>query len=594
MTEELSYPEFVKTDADKKAYDVARLGGWEIWVRNYTDLRAIELGYYFSIKRAQYVRDFFEKVLFIEPGVPFTLLDFQWTDIIGPIFGWCRPNGKRRFSGSYVEIPKGHGKTLLAAGIGLYLLVRDGRYRACVYAAAADRIQSSGIFKEAANLVANSPILRKDILKTIPSKNLINVMGKNGTPTGGTMKALSKAPNNQGLSHVQGMIFEELHTFKDKDAFGSLRYATSKKEVASDHDTPLIFMITTAGGDLTGIGYEEHEYARKLLNNELPEIDLHHHAVIYSVPEDADVFDVEVVRKANPGWGKSVDPELTENEIKKAKVSPTEEIILRRYRCNQWIGGYDKPWIAPNLWKSAGPRWPVEELVGRECYGGLDLASTTDLSAFVLVFPQAEDNSYHLLPFYFAPEKVAEARQRQNRNTPYQKWGMIDLYPQVTLPLPKDAPKGTQPRILPAAPLIFLTPGDVVDYDFIRAKINELSQFFGIRQIAIDKAWQGQPMMNNLVADGFDVMEFGQAHGAMAIPVKTFEVNACNGKLRHSNHPILAWNLANVRLNTDSYGNSKLDKKKSKDKIDGAVASVMALALATNNSFVEPQFFIPK
>lgn len=559
----MSYPEFVQSEADRAAHDTATAGGWSNWVRNYADLAAIRAGHTFRLDRAAYARQIIETFFFIEPGRPFKLLDFQW-EIVGQIFGWTRPDGKRRFSTAYVEIPKGHGKSLLASAVSLYMLLFDGRHRAEVYLAGYDKTTTETIFKECANFIANSPLLHRYVkrvldksLRVDPTPKRIRVFGGGKTNRNvavGQLRSLSKDnKNSQGLNHCHLMCFDELHVFRDREAYGSLRYATAKLEYGVDHDTPLTFTITTAGGDLTNVGYDEHQYARRFLNRELPEVPLDFYAVIYAVPEGADVFDVELVKRANPGWGTTVDPKFTLAALAKAKVSTAELLIWRRYRCNQWVVGDSQSWIPMELWRSKLPPHPLVELRGRSCVAALDLSSTDDVTALVLLFPE-EDDTYHVHPIFFVPGDKAKSRQRANRLTPFLEW----------------IKKGH----------LVETPGSAVDYRVIRAKVNELAAEFDLQGVALDRGWQGQQIENDLVEDGINMVPFGQGYASMSVPMKQTEVLIREGRLRH-NSPVLTWMVGNVRPTMDAAGNLKPDKKAAADKIDGAVALVMAVGLAS-------------
>jgi phage terminase large subunit-like protein len=538
------YPALCATDADRSAYDIAVAGGWPELVRTKADLRAIEAGCYYSADHAEYARSFMHDVLFVQPGVPFRLLDWQWHDVVKPIYGWLRKDGTRRFRECYIEVAKGNGKSFLCSALCLYMLVGEDRYGVEVYNAASDRSQAEIVFREAAKIVQSSPALNR-VLKVIYSTKRITRKGKANVPIS-IMRALSKdSYNSQGIKAF-ALICDEIHCWRDREAFGSLRYAANKV------DESLCFMITTAGADRTSIGYSEHTKAKKLLDGTVAYQD--YYAVIYAADEADDIQAESTWRKANPALGVTIRLEELKSAAEKAKDSTSESFLFRRYRLNQWVHGSDTSWLSMDSWAACKPRLPEEALLGKPCWAGLDLSNTDDLTALVLAF-RHEDKGFDLLTYVWCPADTIASRT-QKQNIPYSTW-VKDGY-------------------------IEATPGDYVDKEFIRHRVNEIGERFNIRQIALDRNWQGDQLYFGLSNDGFSVACFNQGYLAFDAPTKNFELLVRSGDLHHGNHPVLTWCASNATLSSDRNGAVKPVKpaRGKTDKVDAIIAAVMAVAAA--------------
>ena len=238
-----------------------------------------------------------------------------------------------------------------------------------------------------------------------------------------------------------------------------------------------------------------------------------------------------------------------------AKQNPSEENSFRQLRLNQWVKQSVR-WMPMDKWDACGGIVNAYELEGRACYAGLDLSSTTDLTTFVLVFPPSdEDGVFTVLPFFWLPEETLPLRVRRD-HVMYDKW---------------ERQKFLQ-----------TTEGNVVHYGYIEKFICELGERYNIREIAFDR-WNASMMVQNLQDDGFTMVPFGQGFKDMSPPTKELMRLVLEGRINHGGHPILRWNMDNAFVRTDPSGNIKLDKEKSTEKIDGAVAMVMALDRAMKN-----------
>lgn len=310
---------------------------------------------------------------------------------------------------------------------------------------------------------------------------------------------------------------------------------------------PLYFQITTAGTDRNSICWEVHQKAVDILEGR--KIDPSFYPVIYGINDDDDWSDEKNWYKANPSLDVTVDVDKLRQAYESAKDNPAEENLFRQLRLNQWVK-QNVRWMPMDVWdKCAFPVDP-KELEGRECFAGLDLSSSTDITAFVLVFPpQDEDDKYQILPYFWIPEDTIEQRVRRD-HVPYDIW----------------KEKG----------LIMSTEGNVIHYDFIEKFIEELGTRYNIKEIAYDR-WGAVQMSQNLEGLGFTIVPFGQGFKSMSPPTKELMKLTLEQKIAHGGNEPLRWMMDNIFVRTDPAGNIKVDKEKSTERIDGAVALIMAL-----------------
>ena len=468
-------------------------------------------------------------------GKPFIL--FQWQEqIIRDLFGIIKKNGFRQFNTAYIEIGKKNGKSELAAAVALYLLCADNEEGAEIYGCANDRAQASIVFDVARDMVLQSPLLMERIKIIESTKRLVYM------PTRSIYQALSSDVASKYGYNVHGCIFDELLGQPNRKLFDVMT-----KGSGAARKQPLNFVITTAGTDRTSICYEQHAKAADILAGR--KHDSTFYPVLYSAPDDADWTDPKVWAMANPSMGLTVDLEYYRQRCESAKENPAEEIQFRQFHLCQWTNTAVR-WMPMNKWDDCEDAYTMDDLMGRSCYGGLDLSSTSDLTALVLVFPPtAEDAYYRVLPFFWLPEETISLRVRRD-HVPYDIWQRQGI--------------------------IQTTEGDVVHYGFIEHFIVNLGKMFNIREIAVDR-WNASMMVQALQDDGFTMVRFGQGFRDMSNPTKDLMRLVLDGSLKHNGHPILRWCMDNVYVRTDPAGNIKPDKEKSTEKIDGVVALVMAL-----------------
>lgn len=479
-------------------------------------------------------------------GKRFWLLPWQ-EQLIRDIFGIVKPDGYRQFRTAFVEICKKVGKSELAAAVALYLLYADNEPSAEVYGAAADRQQASIVFDVAKQMVEMSPALLKRSKLMTATKRIVNYGNS------GYYQVLSAEVGGKHGFSVSGLVFDEIHTQPNRQLYDVLTKGSSDAR-----QNPLHFIITTAGTDRHSIAYELHTKAVDILEGR--RVDPTFYPVVYGLKDDEDWEDEANWYKVNPSLGYTVDIERLRDAYQEAKQNPADEVTFKWLRLNMWVSS-TVAWIPDAIFMKGNEEIDLAALEGRDCYGGLDLSSTGDITALVLVFPpRDEDEKYILLPFFWVPEETIPQRVKA-ASVPYDIWERQGY--------------------------LLSTEGNVIHYDFIEKFINDLAEKYHICEIAVDR-WNATQMIQNLEGDGFTMVPFGQGFASMSGPTKDFYRLLMEGQIIHGGHPVLRWMAGNVVVDTDPAGNIKVTKAKSKEKIDGIVAAIMALDRCIRNQ-TEPQ-----
>ena len=465
-------------------------------------------------------------------GQSFDLAEWQ-AFIVGSLFGWLREDGLRRFRTAYVEVPRKNGKSTLLSGIGLYLLIADDEPGAEIYTAATKRDQARITHGEAARMVKASPFLRnrigafRDNLHVEATHSKFEPLGADSD----TMDGLN----------IHGAIIDELHAHKTSGVVDVLDTATGARR------QPLIVEITTAGWDRQSICWQHHEYTRQIVEGLIE--DDSWFGFIAAADADDDWTDERTWQKANPNYSVSVKTDDLRRKALKAQQMPAAQNSFKRLHLNIWTEQADR-WMTIEAWDKCAGALDPEMLIGRECYAGLDLASTTDIAALVLVFPSDDDPTiYDVLCYFWVPAETVLQRTRSG-SVPYATW--VD--------------QG----------LIFATEGNVIDYRAIMATLDELAQLYDIREVAYDR-WGATELIQTLQDEGLEVVPFGQGFVSMSPPTKSLMTMVLSERIRHSNNPVLRWMAGNMVVREDPAGNLKPDKSKSTEKIDGMVALIMGL-----------------
>lgn len=474
-------------------------------------------------------------------GQPFELEPWQQF-IVGSLWGWTHENGLRRYRVAYDEVSRKNGKSTVAAGVGLLLFVGDGEPGAEVYTAATKRDQARITHSEATRMVKASPSLRKRV-KVYKDNLSIEGTASKFEPLG------ADADTMDGLN-IHGAIVDELHAHRTRDVWDKIETATGARR------QPLVFAITTAGSDQQSICYQQHEYAERVLRGTIQ--DDHYFAYISTIDKGDDWADPKAWAKANPNLGISVSIEDLARKAKQAKEMPAAQNAFMRLHLNVWTQQVDR-WISLHLWDGNNLE-PIDEerFRGRACYGGLDLSSVSDISAWALLFPDEGDpDRLDVLVRCWCPEARLNDTSNRYRDQ-YRAWA--------------------QQGFLKA------TPGDAIDYSFIKQQILEDAQKFRIIDINIDRLFQAHQLAMELIDEGLMIVGFGMGFYSMATPMKEFERLLLSNKLNHGGNPVLRWMADNVSVKQDPAGNLKPDKATSQGKIDGIVAIVMALDRAMRHT----------
>ena len=499
-------------------------------------------GLRFDVEAASHVIDFFGYLRHSKGewfGKRFALQPWQ-AFILWNVFGWLRADGTRRYRTVYIEVARKNGKTDLGAGIALYMFVADGEGGAEIYAAATKRDQAKILWDAAKLMVRQSPPLNGKV-KTLRVNLSIESTNSKFEPLG------ADADTMDGLNVSCAMV-DELHKHRNADMWEVLETSTGARR------EPLMVGLTTAGTDETSFCYEQHDYAEKVLEGVVPDDSFFSYIATL---DEADAWtDPGVWIKANPNLGVSVKIEGIAEQVEAAKSSPRKANAVRRYRCNQWTQAAAH-FIDIERWDAgAGALMPAEIEVatrGRTGFGGLDLATTTDIAAFVALFPGKEDEDpIDVLAKFWIPGEDLAAREKKGR-VPYRQW----------------VEEGW----------ITATEGEVIDYATIRKEIESLGGGRTICEIAHDP-YNAAETSIKLEEAGFEMIPFRQGPWSFNNPTKEFERLVILGKLRHGMNPVLRWMASNVTTKSDSNGNimpKKPGTKMSHKKVDGIVALIMAL-----------------
>lgn len=469
-------------------------------------------------------------------GQNLVLDEWQNEQLIRPLFGWKRADGTRKYRRVYMEIPRKNAKSTVGAGLGIYLLFADGEQGAEVYSCAADRDQAAIIFDIARQMVEAEPALKKrcEVYRrsiVIPS-------------SGSAYHVLSAdAPTKHG-KNSHAVIFDELHAQPGRDLYDVMSSSMGSRR------QPVFIMLTTAGFDKKSICFEEHQYAANVLAGVTK--DDSYLPIIYAAAGDEDWTDEAIWRKANPGLGHSIKLEFLRDEFTKAKDSPAYQNTFRRLYLNQWTE-QDVRWIDIDTWDACDETYQPEELLGKPCFIGLDLASTTDVAAECLLFPPETDSlTWRAMWRFWVPEENMQKRVKRDR-VPYDVWA-------------KSA-------------LIEATEGNIIDYDVIRQRVMQDCTDYDVREIVYDR-WGATQLITQLTGEGLTCVPFGQGFQSMAAPTKEWQKLILGRQIAHNANPVARWMMSNVAVRQDPAGNLKPDKSKSTEKIDGIVAAIMALGRA--------------
>lgn len=501
-------------------------------------------GYSFHVKRARAaVRWFHAHLTHVKGelgGKAFKLEPWQ-VAIIGNLFGWYAKDDTRRFRTAFIFVPRKNGKTPMAAGLANFMFVEDKEPGAEVYSAASTREQARLVWIWAKGQILNDEYLSKTC------KVFQHAIILNADPMATYKAVAAEAGGLHGFnSHV--VVVDELHTFSknNEEVIDVLETSTAARR------QPLIAHITTAGWDRNSICYKKYDYACRVRDGEDGYCDPKFLPVIYEAKQDDDWSDPDVWEKANPNLGVSVKRDYFEAEFERASKDAAYENRFRQLHLNQWTEQAVR-WIPMEQWdKCVGVPFEDEDLAGRVCYGGLDLAISRDLTALSLMFPD-EDGGFTVRVWHWIPAENAREREQRDK-VPYREWAK--------------------------AGCVEMTPGNVTDHEYLIRSILEMKERFDLRSIGFDP-WQARSMAARLKEQhGVEMVEVPQGIVQMSEPSMQLYKLIMGGKLRHGGDPCLRWQAGNVEVRVDVNGNLKPLKSNDANRIDGFIATIMALKLA--------------
>ena len=514
--------------------------------------RVSDLGkYYYDSEAAERIVKFF--ALYIphttgpQAGQPFGLLEWQ-KEILRKLFGWKRKSdGYRRFRKLFLEIPKKNGKSTLSAGLALYLTGFDGEFNAKVFCAATEKEQAKIVFDEAKTMVELSENLA-EVFEVV--KNCITCV-----ETKSTFVPVSSDTKGRHGANISGCVFDEIHALKDAELYEVLTRGSG-----AARKQPLYIAITTAGSDKNSICYSEYEHAKEVIEDE--KIDEQLLAYIFEPDKTDDWRDPRVWAKVNPSMGAIISEEFLAQECKLAKQNPRNENTFRKLHLNQWLSQVTR-WFSMEDWERCGEVYGEKELLGKLCFGGLDLSSTLDLAAFDLMFPEDEKTS--LLSYLFMPEeRIGEAEKRDG--VPYSKWV--------------------------AQGHLIATPGNVIDYDVILGVMENANTIFSLQDIGFDP-WNATKLVTDATKKGLKMVPVSQNFGGINSAAKEFERRLMAGTLRHNRNPVLTWNADNIEVRTGPGGviapNKPAQRAGRQKRIDGIVAGIIAMDRVIRNKATNEQ-----
>jgi len=515
--------------------------------RSFDGITCHRRGEHYCPPRANHAVAFFGELLQHTKGdwarQPFVPAGWQEHEVIRPLFGtveydpgWAKY--LRRYRELYLSTARKNGKTGLIAGLVLYLLCADGEDAAEVYGLALDKDQASLAYRDAARMVALSPILAKRLTVARGSRRIVDESTASffAVTAGDALGALGSNP--------QAAYIDELLAQPSRDLYDALRTGFGSRS------QPLMILATTADNDPAGFAASEREWSEQVLTD--PELDHSRLVVIHAAPTDADWTSPATWALANPALGSYLDPRILAAECAKAVANPAAERAFRQFRLNQQTAQAGRA-IDLATWDQAEP---IERsLDSQPCYAGLDLASTIDLASYALDFPDG-DGGHDVLWRVFTPAAAVGGLDRRT---------------------------GGRASAWAAEGLLTVTEGNVIDYEAIKVALRADAERYDLREVAFDR-WGATQLSSELIEEGFPLIQQGQGFGSMSGPTKELLRLVASGAYRHGGHPMARWQAGNLITRSDPAGNLKPDKARSRDKIDSIVAGIMALDRAIRHA----------
>lgn len=523
--------------------------------RQLDDLENPPAGYQFSASRADRICKFVElcphikgekasrgEVLKMEPWQVF---------ILSTVFGWVDDHGIRRFRRAYIEVPRGNGKSAISSPIGLYMLAFDGEAGAEVYSAATTKDQARIVFRDAQSMARKMPALMKKFGIDVAAHAIVQAKSSS------TFKALSAEGNTLDGLNIHLAIVDELHAHKTPVVYDVLESGLGKRPQS------MLWAITTAGFNKHGICYKTRDFTLKVLAGDIQgEAAESSFGIVYTIDEGDDPFSEETLRKANPNWGVSVDPDYVKQCAAKAQQVTSDRVNYLTKHLNVWVDANSALYDTEAWRKCQDPDLDEADFAADEAVIGLDLASKIDMAARVNLYRRKIDGKahYYVFPKFYLPSAAVE----DNRHPMYRGWEL----------------QGD----------IYVTPGETTDFSIIEDDIRTAGPAMNLKAIATDP-WQAQQMIQSLKKDGMPAEEYRQTVQNMSEATKTLDALMREGRIHHPGNAVMNWMIGNVVGHYDAKENVYPRKEMVQNKIDGAVALIMALGWFTTQETVAPKQF---
>ncbi|ERM82373.1 hypothetical protein P872_18420 [Rhodonellum psychrophilum GCM71 = DSM 17998] len=469
---------------------------------------------------------------------PYILQDWE-KEIVSALFGWKhRKTGLRKFRESFIFLPRKNSKTTLSAAISVYMLMASGEKGAEAYFCASSRQQASISFEIFKSMIRQNKHLNShlDLFRSsIEFKQ-----------TNSYFKVVSSEAGGLHGANLSFALLDELHSMPNAELYDVVKTSMGARL------EPLLISITTAGSNKNHICHDLYEYSKKVIQGIIKDdtfLPIIFEGIEYKTDEE--LFSIKNIERANPSYGKSIQEDFIKELIAKAKSMPSFYNTFKQLHLNIWVDSAES-WVSNNDWMANNVDYDENDMLGEDCWAGLDLANNRDLNAFVLAFPQP-NGTIRTLNYTFLPQEAAERKDNISAGKAFLGWA-------------KDPNNN-----------LYLTDNRSRDDDFIYNKIEELSKKFKINNIAYDP-WGADQLTTKLELNlGLKFTEFRQGYITMSPAIKKVESLIMENKLIHNSNPLLRWCISNVKIVKDDAGNVKMSKERSKEKIDAAVALVMAV-----------------
>lgn len=513
-----------------------------------------------------------------EKGKPVTIKLEGWQCfILTTVFGWRRRDtGGRRFRRVYIEVPRGNAKSTISSAVGLFGLTSDGEMGAEIYSAATTREQAKIVFGDARMMLLRKDEFRVKLGVAVNQHALIQI------DSNSQFIPLSREAKSLDGKNVHVAIIDELHAHPTREVYDVIETATGKRL------SSLLWSITTAGSDTSGICYEVRTYCVKILEDVVQ--DDSQFAIIYTIDEGDDWTTEAAWRKANPNWGVSVMPDVIASLARKAMQLPSAQANFKTKHLNVWVNA-DLAWMDMRAWDACGDSTlDIDDFAGESAFGSVDLATKTDLVARADLFERAiptgkdttkcrhcdRDYDSHAFPENATDDDCTVNKFQANQATEKHYYAFVECYlPEAAL---TDG-RNSQYQGWEIEGRIRTCPGEVIDFDLVEQDIKNMHDRFNYREFGYDP-WQATQMSQNLTNAGMVMAELRQTVANMSAPMKELGALILSRRFHHDNNPVVRWAVSNVVAHLDAKDNIYPRKQRPENKIDPVVALIMAVARA--------------